>query len=209
MKAELPWTLMWLTLAAAIAQGQSFEVTAFVGGQINGGPDLSTALVQSIDVHNALSRGLGMSYQRGTHSAVEFMWTYNAADTFAQLAGGGPSTRIFVLDTNQYFGNLLFHFANREKPLRPFVLGGLGGASLSPARSGVNSVTRLAFAVGGGVKYNFSRRFGLRLQAKWSPTYLGTNAGYWCDPAWGGCWAVGQNHYLNELDGTAGLTFRF
>jgi opacity protein-like surface antigen len=209
MKAGLPWIIMWLTIAAAIAQGQRFEVTASVGGQINGGLDLSTATFPSIDVRDGLSRGVGISYQPGARSAVEFMWTYNAADTVAQLTGGGPSTKVFTLDTNQYFGNLLFHFVNHEKRLRPFVLGGLGGTSLSPARSGVKGVTRLAFAVGGGVKYEFSRRFGLRLQAKWSPTYLGTNAGYWCDPVWGGCWTVGKNHYLNELDGTAGITFRF
>jgi hypothetical protein len=76
---------------------------------------------------------------------------------------------------------------------------------VSPARQGVPGTTRFAFDVGGGVKYNFMRHFGLRLQAKWSPVYITTTkGGYWCDPFWGGCWVVGDNHYLNEFDATAG-----
>jgi hypothetical protein len=51
---------------------------------------------------------------------------------------------------------------------------------------------------------------GLRGQIKYSPTYITTtNGGYWCDPIWGGCWQVGNNHYLNEFDVTGGLTVRF
>jgi len=46
---------------------------------------------------------------------------------------------------------------------------------------------------------------GIRLQAKWSPTYINTTTeGVWCDPFWAGCWATGDSVFLNELDGTAG-----
>jgi len=204
------WVIAWVVVFVPMTWGQKFELTGIVGGQLNGGLDLSTTLFRRIDVQNGFTRGLGAGYQLGDHSTIEFMWTYNKADTLAQPVGGGADIKIFVLDSNQYFGNFLFHFAGSEKQVRPFLLVGLGATSLSPARGGVNGTTRFAGAVGGGVKYNFSRRFGLRLQAKWSPTYITTtNAGYWCDPFWGGCWAVGDNHYLHELDGTAGLTFRF
>ena len=202
-------TIIWFTLGVGISHSQKFEATALIGAQINGGLDLSTATLGGADVENGLTRGLGLSYQPGKRSAIEFMWTYNNPDTIAQSIGGGPSTKIFVLDTNRYFGNFLFHFAEHEKPsLRPFVLGGLGAISLVPARGGVKGITRLGYALGGGVKYNFSRFLGLRLQAKWSPTYLSTTQGYWCDLAWGGCWGVGQNHYLNALDFTVGLALR-
>lgn len=209
MKTTVSGIIIWLTIMAGIAHGQKFEISASIGGQINGSLDVSSTSLGGIDVQNALTRGVAISYEPGRRSAAEFMWNYNGADTIAKSLGGGPSTKIFVLDTNRYFGNFLFHFANRENPLRPFILGGLGAATLAPARNGVKGITRLAFAVGGGVKYNFSRLFGLRLQAKWSPTYLSTTQGYWCDPVWGGCWGVGQNHYLNGLDFTAGLTLRF
>ena len=210
MKTRALYTIVWFTVGVGISYGQKFEATALIGAQINGRLDLSTTTLSGIEVENGMTRGLGFSYQPGKRSAIEFMWTYDNPDTIAQSVEGGPSAKIFILDTNRYFGNFLFHFAEHEQPtLRPFVLAGLGAITLTPARSGVTGITRLGFAVGGGVKYNFSRLFGLRLQAKWSPTYLSTTQGYWCDPAWGGCWGVGRNHYLNALDFTAGLTVRF
>ena len=211
MRTRVGCALILLSMAAGFAQGQkNFEATGMVGYQLNGGLDLSTSLFKRIEVRNGLSYGAGLGYLLGDRYSVEFMWTYNKANTFAQPRNGGSDIKLFVLDTNQYFGNFLFHFANREKQLRPFVLLGAGGTNLHPAFPGVASVTRFAFAVGGGAKYNLTKRFGLRLQAKWSPTYITTtHAGYWCDPFWGGCWAVGNDHYLHQFDGAAGLTFRF
>lgn len=210
MRTRAMWAVICVTFVAAMAVAQKFEVTAFIGGQSNGGIDLSTTLFRRIDVQNGKTRGLSAGYLLGDRYGVEFMWAYNNADTLAQPRGTGSDIRVFTLDTNQYFGNFQYHFAGREKSLRPFLLVGGGATNLSPARQGVTSTTRFAFDVGGGVKYNFTRRFGLRLQAKWSPVYITTtNAGYWCDPFWGGCWAVGDNHYLNEFDATAGLTLRF
>lgn len=210
MRKKALWTIIFVTLTTAMALGQNFEATAFAGGQLNGGLDLSTTSFRRIDVQNGAVYGLGAGYLFGDHMGLEFTWAYNKADTVAQPRSGGPDTKVFILDTNRYFGNFLFHFAPREKPLRPFLLVGGGATNLSPARPGVNSTTRFAWALGGGVKYNFNRRLGLRLQAKWSPTYItSTPAGYWCDPFWGGCWVVGDSHFLNEFDATAGITVRF
>jgi hypothetical protein len=210
MGSRQPWLFICLILGAATAVGQNVELTGFIGRQWNGGLDLSTSLFRRIDVQNGTSYGLGAGILRGDRYGVEFSWTYNKADTLAQPTGGGPGAKIFTLDTNQYVGNLLFHFAGREKPVRPFLLIGGGATNLHPARPGVNSTTRMVGDLGGGVKYNFSRRLGLRLQAKWSSAYIATTrAGYWCDPFWGGCWSVGDNHFLNEIDATAGLTLRF
>ncbi len=125
--------------------------------------------------------------------------------------GGGSEIKVFTLNQNQYMGNFVFHFKSEESALRPFAFVGLGASSLSTNRSGVSGATRFAFAVGGGVKYNIARHFGLRGQLKYSTTYLTTTdtGGYWCDPFWGGCWASGNSHYLNEFDITGGIIFRF
>jgi len=210
MRFGMILAVIWLMLLAATAFGQNFEITAFGGGQINGGMDLSTSVFHRIEVRNGTNYGLGAGYLLGDHFSAEFTWTYNKADTVAQPQGGVSSVKLFNLDTNQYFGNFLFHFANRETPLRPFLLLGAGATNLHPAVTGLKGATRFAFAVAGGAKYNFSRRLGLRLQAKWSPTYLTTTSdGIWCDPFWGGCWVVGNSHFLHEFDATAGLTLRF
>lgn len=202
--------MIFVGLTALSSWSQKLEVTAFIGGQTNGGMDLSTLLFQRIDVKNGRTSGLSAGYLLGDRYGLEFLWSYNKANTVAQPRGSGSEITIFTLDTNQYLGNFIVHFAPREKALRPFLMAGAGATNLSPARDGVSNSTRFAWDVGGGVKYNFSRHFGLRLQAKWSPVYLTTTkAGYWCDPYWGGCWTVGDNHYLNEFDVTAGITLRF
>jgi hypothetical protein len=204
------WLAVCMLFGAATAMAQNIELTGFIGRQMNGGLDLSTAVFSRIDVQNGTNYGLAVSYLRGDHYGVEFMWAYNKADTLAQPAGGGSGVKVFTLDSNQYIGNFLAHFASREKSVRPFVLIGVGATNLHAAQPGVNSSTRLVGDLGGGVKYNISRRLGLRFQAKWSPAYLATTrVGYWCDPVWGGCWAVGDDHYLNEFDATAGVTLRF
>ena len=210
MGRRQPWLAVCMILGAATAMGQNVELTGFIGRQMNGGLDLSTAFFQRMDVQNGRTYGLAAGYLRGDHYGVEFMWAYNKADTVARPSGGGSGVKIFTLDTNQYIGNFLAHFTRREKSVRPFLLMGLGATNLHPARAGLNGITRLVGDLGGGVKYNFSRRLGLRLQAKWSPAYVATTkAGYWCDPVLGGCWTVGDNHYLNEFDATVGVTLRF
>src|SRR5262245_56236703 len=202
--------LITFTYLFPLASSQNVEITAQVGGQFNGGLYLSTACFKRIEVGNGLNYGVTAGYLLGERYGVEFQWNRNQADTVAQPSGSGNDIKVFTLTSNQYMGNFLFHFADREKKLRPFIFGGLGANNLSPDRSGVNSVTRFVFSVGGGAKYNLSPHLGLRAQAKWSPTYITTtDGGFWCDPFWGGCWVVGNDHYLHEFDLSGGVTLRF
>ncbi|HEY2118188.1 MAG TPA: outer membrane beta-barrel protein [Candidatus Acidoferrum sp.] len=203
--------IAWAVLAAPTAWAQKgIEVTPFFGGQINGGVDLSTARYNRIEVQNGLNYGVSASYAINKYTAVEFMWNHNKADTLAQPTGGGADLKVFSLTSNQYLGDVVVHFKDPESRLRPFVLLGAGATNLAPDRSQVNSITRFAWVFGGGVKYDLSKHLGVRLQAKWSPTYINTvTTGVWCDPFWAGCWAKGDSVFLNEIDGTVGLTLRF
>jgi hypothetical protein len=206
--ARLLTTAIFVFLGSAVAQ--NFEVTGQIGGQLNGGLDLATSLFHRIDVQNALNYGITAGYLLGEHGGVEFQWNRMSAGTLAQPISGFSSIRVFTLNQDQYMGNFVFHFTDRESKTRPFAFFGLGASSLDPTRSGVRGTSRFAFSVGAGVKRNLGKHFGLRGQMKYSPTYITTtNGGYWCDPFWGGCWQVGNNHYLNEFDVTGGLTVRF
>lgn len=200
--------LTFVLLPPAFAQ--NFEISGHIGRQFNGGIDLSTSIYQRIDVADSMNYGVTAGYLFGELFGAEFQWNHTRADTNAQPIFGGPDVKIFKLNQNQYMGNFLFHFTGRESKLRPFAFIGLGASDLSTNRSGVSGATRFAFAFGGGAKYNLSRHLGLRGQAKYSPTYLTTtNGGYWCDPFWGGCWVVGNDHYLHEFDLSGGVTLRF
>ena len=160
---------VWTVLTAPTAWAQrGIEVTPFIGGQSNGGVDLSTPLYKRIDVQNGLNYGVRASYAIGSkYTAVEFMWNHNQASTVAQPTNGGANLKLFNLNGNQFLGDFVVHFKDGDSRLRPFILLGAGSTTLAPDRNQVSSITRFAWAFGGGVKYSFSRHVGIRLQAKW------------------------------------------
>ena len=121
-KTTLLSSLLSFFLLLPAASAQNFEVTGHVGGQFNGGLDLSTSLFHRIEVGNSMNYGLTAGYLLGEHYGIEFQWNKTQADTVAQPAGGGQDRKVFNLNQNQYMGNFLFHFAERESKLRPFAI---------------------------------------------------------------------------------------
>ena len=203
---------VFILVSTGFAQdGGNIEVGAQVGGQIIGGIDLSTTLYKRIEAGNAFSYGATVGYLIGEHSGVEFQWNHSKTDARAQPLLGGTSVKLFDLKQDMYLGNFLVYLTPRDEHFRPYVSFGLGANDLSASTRGVGNSTRFTFALGGGAKYYMSKHFGLRGQLQWVPTYLGTtnNGGYWCDPIWGGCWLVGNSHYLHSFDIGAGVTLRF
>ena len=211
MRTNFLLALVWTVLTAPAAWSQKgIEITPFAGWQINGGLDITTPVFNRIDVQNGLNFGISGSYSLGEYTGVEFMWNHNKANTLAQFIDGGTAPRVFELHTNQYLGDFIVHLKNRESRFRPFLFAGLGVSNLAPGRSDAGSITRFAWSFGGGAKYNFSKHLGVRLQVKTSPTYVNSGTKeFWCDPIWGGCWTIGENNFLQELDLSGGLTFRF
>lgn len=193
------------------ALAQNIEITPQVGGQINGGLNLSTTIFRRIEVKNGVNYGITAGYLLGDHYGIEFQWNKNNSGTTAQPINGGNSIKVFNLNWNQYMANFVFHLTDREPTIRPFAFFGLGASDLSPDRKGVRSTTRFAFSLGGGAKMKISHHLGLRGQLKWSPTYITTtsNGGFWCDPFFGGCFVTGNSHYLHEFDVNGGIIFRF
>ena len=202
--------LYCVVLLLSGASAQNFELTGHLGGQFNGGLDLSTSLFHRIEVGNSMNYGITAGYLMGERFGLEFQWNRTHSDTVAQPLSGATGVKLFNLNQDQYMGNFVFHFTDRESKLRPFAFVGLGASDLSPNRGSTTGATRFAAALGAGAKYNLSRHLGLRGQAKWSPTYITTtDGGYWCDPFWGGCWVVGESHYFHEFDISGGITLRF
>jgi opacity protein-like surface antigen len=108
---------------------------------------------------------------------------------------------------DQYHANFLYHFGQPENPLRPFLLGGVGASHLDPDGS-FEGFTKVSYAVGGGIKYFFTKKVGLRLQGRYTPTYITSEDNQViCDQF--GCFIGTDRKYINQAELTAGAFFRF
>ncbi len=63
-------------------------------------------------------------------------------------------------------------------------------------------------ALGGGVKVFLTPKFGIKGTARWTPTYITSQAdGYWCNFYY--CAVVGDLKYVNQGEFTGGVFVRF
>ena len=52
-------------------------------------------------------------------------------------------------------------------------------------------------------------KLGIRVETRWTPTYIKSNGtGWWCDPYWA-CYTVGSAQYSNQFELSGGITLRF
>jgi hypothetical protein len=113
------------------------------------------------------------------------------------------------LKVGQLHGNFLFEKIRYDSRVRPYFLLGLGATFFAP--DGFDTRSRFSFALGGGLfidQFLASEKLGLKIQAKYNPTYLSDDWGdTWCDPFY--CYQVADPDYLDQGEFTAGLTYKF
>ena len=197
-KVEIGGTLGW-----TFADGVSGDIVTVPGvGSFN-----------SIDPKDAFSWGVRGSVFVSPHVEVGFL--FNEQATSVQVRG---TTTITVGDEKirNYHGFVAYDFGDPRDPVRPYVLGGLGAtqygsilAQVGNVQRSIGGTSRFSSTWAGGVKVNASERIGLRFEARWTPTYIKSDAtGWWCDPFWG-CYVVGNAQYSNQFELSGGLNFRF
>jgi opacity protein-like surface antigen len=200
-------TLLALCSFSICAQTR-FELQPFVGYKFGGGTDVGpNALgLNRINIDSSIAYGVTATFNPSEHTGVEFLWNHQPTNASGSLLGGGTYPIKIGTTLDQFHGNFLYSFAGHESRVEPFVLVGLGATDMHGAGS---STTKFSWAIGGGVKYFVSRHIGLRLQARYAPTYLySTSGGVWCN-WWGYCWVIPNDHFLNQGDVTGGVILRF
>jgi len=209
-------TTLLLTLTAVLFAGSAlgqgrFEIQPFVGYKFGGtvpvysevGEDLN---IDKVQFKSGVAYGLTVGADLSEMVGLEFLWNRQESQAVGKLKGGGEYAERIDANIDQYHGNFLFHFMDRDESLRPYFLVGIGASRASGAD---NSITKFSWGLGGGLKYFFTENMGVRLQVRYAPTYLySTAGGVWCN-WWGFCWVMPNDHFLNQGDATAGWTFRF
>lgn len=173
----------------------------FMGGKLNGYDG-------DANFGNGPDFGLGLSYGLGGGKNIEASYTVAASDV--SFDGGG----IAANENNMTFGYIQigyvqdFMMKNTEADLRPFVLVTIGAAYLNPKDDDYTTAWRFSTALGGGLKYFFTDRIGIRVQGRLLLPFFFSGTSFYCGT--GGC-GTSINSFSSLAQGAfdGGLIIKF
>jgi opacity protein-like surface antigen len=180
------------------------------GGSVNvNGDEFSR-----IDPKDAFSWGLRLGFMVTPN--VEVGGLFNLQSTSLELSGLSKTFTLGDEKIYNYHGYIAYNLGEEDAKVRPYILGGLGATQFGAVTVNVGATphdiggsTKFSTTWALGVKMYPGRNVGLRLEARWTPTYIKSDAaGWWCDPYWG-CYLVGNAQYANQFELSGGINLRF
>jgi hypothetical protein len=211
-----------LVLVSTAAWGQArFEITPFVGYRTAGNFEGAVLQLSDFSITDGLAYGLSVGYRVNQMLTMEVFWSRVDSAITARVSGAGEQ-ELANISTDQIHANFLFFALNDQYRARPYFLLGLGATIANPKATDFSdgdinpsgqsidpsAASRFSWSLGGGVLISASERIGIKLQAKWFPTYINTTSEIWID-WWGYPWVVPVSNYMNQWEFTGGLVFRF
>jgi hypothetical protein len=171
----------------------------------------------SIHVDSSHNAGATFTVNMNALDAIEGRWQRQFTEghlpaEVVEPRGLGPGT-LFHLEIDQIHCDFVHHYRLTGSKALPFVMAGLGATRYyADAGSRRHSRTYFSFALGGGIKYFFSSHFGLRGEARWSPTLLSASGSdFWCSIGGAGadCVIKLETALQQQLDLTGGIVIPF
>ncbi len=220
LKTVLMAVVAGLSGGVASAQDARVEISGTAGWTWSDGVGGANAVVvpgvgtfDRVDPKDAFSWGLRLGFLVSENSEIGFL--FNQQSTELEL-GGTTTVKLGDLSVRNYHGYYAYNVGDSDATARPYILIGLGATQYGSLTADIGGTTRTAggntqFSGSGalGLKIFPSPKFGIRLEARWTPTYIKSDAeGWWCDPYWG-CYAVSDAQYSNQFELSGGLTLRF
>jgi len=216
----LPLFLLMSSPAVFSQEFKRFEFHVMGGLTVSGGIPLDTEEdidYDSIHVNNSHNVGAAFAVNLNDLDTLEWIWqrqfTEGRLPAGITDPGSSANPAVFDLNIDQYHMNFLHHYHISVPKMMPYVMAGLGATTYYASGNGIiDSRSYFSFAVGGGIKYFVTNHFGLRGEARWSPTVVSaSDSSFWCQfGGAGAACAVKLSVALqDQLDLTGGLFFRF
>ncbi len=207
-----------LVSSAAWAQEKRVELSGNIGYTLSDGVSGSSTTVNGeeftrIDPKDSVNYGGRIGFMVTPN--IEVGGLFSLQSTTLQL-GGVVTADIGDEKLYNYHGYIAYVLGESDAKVRPYILGGVGAtqfgsvnASLFGVQRTVSGTTKFSSTWALGVKVFPGPNFGIRMEARWTPTYIKSDAaGWWCDPYWG-CYVVGNAQYANQIDFGGGIVLRF
>ena len=187
---------------------KKWEISPFVGFETGGSyPVTNSFTVDRLRVDSGASYGAFVDYSLTENTQAEFMWSRNNTSFTAHDITTNAYSKAFNSDVDQFELGFLYMLRSSEQKLRPFIDAGIG--STHEFNEGANpNRTLLSFGLGGGAKYELSRHFALRGDLRWLPSRANKTPGVTCD-FFGNCFRQNMSNYLQRVNLTGGIAFRF
>jgi opacity protein-like surface antigen len=185
--------------AAAPAFSQGLELAFFGGYTTPGALEHDARTVEDLTLQGSVTWGVSVGYGFAPRLGVEASWARQ--ESGLELTSGGVSAEMFDMTVDQIQGSLVYLLGGADARVRPFLSAGAGAAIFGA--TDIASESKLAFNFGAGLRWLPSSRLGVRLSARYSPTYLNDAGSDVCDP-FGFC-----QGWLHQVELTAGLVLRF
>jgi opacity protein-like surface antigen len=205
-------TAMMVALGASMASAQDprVEISGTAGWTFSDGVSVGASDNSAIrvDPKDAFSWGARLGFNLSPNVEIGFLFASQKTD----LEASGIINRSVPQSIYNYHGYFAYNFGDTDASVRPYVLGGLGATqfgSLDTPLGQVGGNTKFSSTWAAGLKMFPSKSFGIRLEGRWTPTYIKSDAaGYWCDPYWG-CYTVADAQYANQFELSGGIILRF
>ncbi|MHB8676953.1 MAG: outer membrane beta-barrel protein [Candidatus Acidiferrales bacterium] len=198
---------------AALAQSHNIEITPFGGGKFGGKIGINAGTVDNLLIKSSVDYGVTFDYGFWDTFQAEFTWERQPTALSAHDVSTQPATitRLSNINLDTYQFGILYDFRDTEAKVRPFFGAGVGFTHFGQASVNGQEIlpfgNKLAYNVGGGVKYYFSRYVGLRFDARWLRTRTTPGQGQVC--GFQGCFIVPITNHANQFPLNLGLIFRF
>jgi opacity protein-like surface antigen len=204
---------------SALAQeSREYEVTPFFGTRFGGNIDLSQQGNPNVDflkIKSSEDYGAMFDVSFWNDFQGEFMWNRQPTSLSSHNPTDGTYSFVSNMNLDMYQFDVLYQFNSLEsklKGIRPFVVAGLGfshfGVGSVNGQSALGFSNRFSYNLGGGVKYFFNRHWGVRAEARWSPSHTTQGVTEFCDPFFG-CAPATVANKAEQGQANIGIIFRF
>lgn len=196
--------------AWAQSPGQRIEITPLVGSVFGGDLTVTSMHLNPFDrvfVNSSISYGGLVDITLNDWAQIDILWSRQPTNLSGHTVLTNTRVRVTSATLNQLQLGFLFQGGAPESSFRPFVVGGLGFLHINPGGNVVGSETKPAYNVGGGIKYFFDKTFGLRLEMRWTSTFVDKDSEFSCSPI--GCFIVVEPQFLHQGMVSTGFIIRF
>lgn len=185
---------------SGVGHAQSWEVSGLAGTTFSAGLGRHAPELDTLDVDAGFTWGAQAARHFTPRLAAEVLWTRQSSGLASE--SDGERATFFTFDVSDLHADFVYHFAEIDARLRPFLFAG-GGATFFTGGD-LPSETKLSLGFGGGVKFFPWKAVGLRAQIRFKPVFLDDEgSGDFCVP-FGFC-----QGWLNQTGFAVGGVVRF